>query len=85
VDSELSRRAGSAVTKILSRFEEQVTHVEIHLSDVNSDTLRTQDKRCLMEAGPAGLDPIAVTNLAPTWKTRLTFKVSYIRETAKSD
>jgi hypothetical protein len=35
-----SRRVGSALTKILSRLEDQVTHVEIHLNDVNSDKSR---------------------------------------------
>jgi ribosome-associated translation inhibitor RaiA len=64
VDSELSRRVESTVTRILSRFEDQITRVEVHLSDVNSDKSGDQDKRCLMEARPAGLDPIAVTNLA---------------------
>lgn len=64
VDSELSRRIESTVTRILNLFEDQITRVEVHLSDVNSDKSGAQDKRCLMEARPAGLDPIAVTNLA---------------------
>lgn len=64
VDSELSGRVESTVTRILSRFEDQITRVEVHLSDENSDKPGPLDKRCLMEARPAGLDPIAVTNLA---------------------
>lgn len=64
LDSELSRGIESTVTGILNRFEDQITRIEVHLSDVNSDKFGVQDKRCLMEARPAGLDPIAVTNLA---------------------
>lgn len=63
VDSELSRRVESAVSKAFDRFEDQITRVEVHLSDVNSDKSGPLDKRCLMEARVAGLDPIAVTNL----------------------
>jgi ribosome-associated translation inhibitor RaiA len=64
VGTELSRRVESTVTRILNRFEDQITRVEVHLSDVNSDKSGARDKRCLMEARLAGLDPIAVTNLA---------------------
>jgi ribosome-associated translation inhibitor RaiA len=64
VDSEFSKRVESTVSRILNRFEDQITRVEVHLSDVNSDKSGTQDKRCLMEARVAGLDPIAVTDLA---------------------
>jgi ribosome-associated translation inhibitor RaiA len=64
VDSKLSWRVESTVSKILNRFEDQITRVEVHLSDVNSDKFGAQDKRCLMEARAAGLDPIAVANLA---------------------
>lgn len=63
VDGELSRRVESAVSKAFDRFEHQITRVEVHLSDVNSDKSGPLDKRCLMEARVAGLDPIAVTNL----------------------
>ncbi|SFN40586.1 Sigma 54 modulation protein / S30EA ribosomal protein [Nitrosospira briensis] len=64
MDSELSRRVESTVTRILDRFEAQITRVEVHLSDVNNDKSGARDKRCLMEARPAGLDPMAVTNSA---------------------
>lgn len=63
VGSELSRRVESAVSRAFNRFEDQITCVEVHLSDVNSDKSGPLDKRCLMEARVAGLDSIAVANL----------------------
>lgn len=45
----------------LSRFGEQITRVEIHLSDENSTKTGVHDKRCLMEARLEGMAPIVVT------------------------
>lgn len=50
----------------LSRFDDQITRVEVHLSDENSSKNGQKDKRCLMEARLQGLQPVAVTNLADT-------------------
>ena len=66
VDSELSRLVESTVNKALERFNDRITRVEVHLSDVNGPKPGIQDKRCLMEARPAGLDPVAVNNQAAT-------------------
>lgn len=63
-DSELTRQVESAVNNTLKRFEQRVTRVEVHLTDVNSDKSGARDKRCVMEARPAGQDPVAVTNQA---------------------
>ena len=66
VDSELSRLVESTVNSALKRFEDRITRVEVHLSDVSGDKFSVQDKRCLMEARPAGRDPVAVSNQAAT-------------------
>ena len=50
----------------LSRFSDQITRVEVHLSDENSNKNGLNDKRCLMEGRLQGRQPIAVTNLADT-------------------
>lgn len=64
VDSPLSRLVESTVSNVLKRFEDRITRVEVHLSDVNADKFGIQDKRCLIEARPAGQGPLAVTNQA---------------------
>ena len=54
----------STVEATLARFSERLTRVEIHLSDENGDRTRGDDKRCLMEARPAGMAPVVVTHIA---------------------
>jgi hypothetical protein len=66
VDAAFSSFVDSTVSTSLSRFEGDVSRVEIHLSDVNSEKFGTHDKRCLMEARPTGQDPVVVTEQAAT-------------------
>ena len=46
----------------LARFEDKVTRLEVHLGDENSDKSGINDKRCLIEARPNNMQPVAVTN-----------------------
>jgi ribosome-associated translation inhibitor RaiA len=50
----------------LSRFADQITRIEVHLSDENAQKGASDDKRCMIEARPTGLAPIAVTHQAAT-------------------
>lgn len=52
--------------KGLARFEEKITRLEVHLGDENSEKFGVDDKRCLIEARPAKLQPVAVTAHADT-------------------
>lgn len=52
--------------KTLSRFEDKVTRIEVHLGDENSEKSGVNDKRCLIEARPEKMQPVAVTNYADT-------------------
>lgn len=53
------------VTDALSRFNEQVTRVEAHLSDVNSSAKSgANDIHCTLEARLVGLDPMVVKDHA---------------------
>jgi len=51
----------------LSRFEEHITRLEMHLSDENGNKDTKDDKRCMIEARLKGRQPIAVTNVANTY------------------
>ena len=44
----------------LSRFAEQLTRVEVHVGDRNGPKKGPDDKRCMIEARPAGGRPLAV-------------------------
>ncbi len=48
----------------LSRFESRLTRVEVHVGDDNGERTEGDDKRCVIEARPAGLDPVTVTEQA---------------------
>ncbi len=50
----------------LSRFRENITRVEAHLSDESSQKARNDSKKCVLEARPAGMQPLAVTHFAET-------------------
>lgn len=52
--------------KEFARFEEKLTRVEVHLGDENSVKGGVNDKRCMIEARPAKLQPVAVTAHADT-------------------
>jgi len=63
---ELATRSRDVVRRSLSRYSDQITRVEVHLSDENSDKSGQRDKRCLIEARMEGRQPTAVTHEAAT-------------------
>ncbi|GIF01857.1 HPF/RaiA family ribosome-associated protein [Paractinoplanes rishiriensis] len=64
LDGELLQRVEADIVSGLSRFSDQITRVEIHVSDQNADKVGGGDKRCMLEARPAGQQPVAVTHNA---------------------
>src|ERR1019366_10270022 len=66
VDEHLSDVLESSVADTLKHLEDRITRVEVHLSDVNGNKSGDDDKRCMMEARPAGQSPVAVTDEAAT-------------------
>jgi len=63
---ELTRHVEAEIGAALSRFSDQLTRVEAHLSDENAGKSGGADKRCMLEARPAGKQPVAVTHHAAT-------------------
>lgn len=45
----------------LNRFSDRLTRLEVHLSDENGAKSGERDKKCVLEARPEGLKPLAVT------------------------
>lgn len=66
-DSTIANNAGlnehvqSVLESALSRFRDNITRIEVHLSDTNGPKGGADDIRCVMEARVAGYQPIAVT------------------------
>jgi hypothetical protein len=63
---KLLHHVEAAIGTALSRFSDQITRVEVHLSDENADKSGGADKRCMLQARPAGQQPVAVTHHAAT-------------------
>jgi hypothetical protein len=62
----LERWAGDWLNERLARFGQDVTDIEVQLTDENhADKGGAVDKRCMMEARLAGHAPVAVKNVAP--------------------
>lgn len=60
----VAERITAAVREKLSRFEDRLTRLEIHVRDVNSSKQGADDKQCTIEARPRGGKPIGVTGHA---------------------
>jgi len=60
---DLTQKTQAVVESALERFTQQITRVEVHLSDENSQK-GGRDKRCVMEARLEGMQPVAVTDQA---------------------
>ena len=66
VNDDLRRVVEANVGSSLGRFGERLTRVEVHLNDLNSVKSGSHDKRCQIEARPAGLDPVSASDEAAT-------------------
>lgn len=65
-NEELIASSTSLISEELSRFSQQITRVEVHLSDEDGSKDGDNDIRCMLEARLAGMKPIAVTDHANT-------------------
>jgi ribosome-associated translation inhibitor RaiA len=81
---ELSRETETVVESGLARFGDRITRVEVHLSDVNGPRHGTDDKRCLLEARLAGLQPLAVSHQADTLHSAITGATKKLARTLDS-
>jgi hypothetical protein len=71
VDASLKAFVRGEITRILGRFEDKLTRVEVHLSDVNSRKSGPADKRCLVEVRPAGARPLGTSAVAARLDTAI--------------
>lgn len=63
----LAEQVSAVVRGALEHLSQHITRVEVHLSDADSGAKSgPSDMRCLLEARPAGHQPVAVSHQAPT-------------------
>lgn len=53
----------SAIDRAVGHFDDRLTRIEAHVGDHNGTKKGAQDKRCMIEARPAGGTPLAVESV----------------------
>ena len=61
-DAERDERLEEQIRQRLARFENRITDVKVHVSDINGPRGGAADLRCTFEARVNGLEPLAVTD-----------------------
>jgi ribosome-associated translation inhibitor RaiA len=74
----------SEIEKTLARFDDKVTRIEVHFGDENSTKNSFGDKRCLIEARPANMQPIAVTEHADSIEKAFNGALDKIKKVLKT-
>jgi len=81
---KLTRQVEAVVEGALGRFSDRITRVEVHLSDENSSSKSgDHDKRCVMEARLADLQPITVSDQGATLEQALDGAADKLEKTLK--
>jgi len=62
--SAMAEGLEALVRERLSRFEDKLTRVELHVTDENAGREGGDDKQCVIEARPTGLGPVKVMDNA---------------------
>jgi len=82
--AELTRKVEDVVQSTLDWMSRRITRVEVFLRDVDGSGKSVgDDKRCLMEARLAGLQPISVSDDGPTLEQAYTGAASKLEKTLK--
>lgn len=76
---ELITSMTALISEDLSRYSNQLTRLEVHLSDEDGNKDGQNDKRCMIEARLEGMQPIAVTNHADSHEKAVTGAVEKLK------
>lgn len=70
-NESLAKHVEDVVVRGLSRFDGQITRVEVHLGDENRRKAGPADKRCVLEARVTGRRPVSASHYADTLEQAL--------------
>ncbi|HWH18838.1 MAG TPA: HPF/RaiA family ribosome-associated protein [Allosphingosinicella sp.] len=65
-DNDRDTKLEEQIRQRLARFEDRITDIEIHVSDVNGPRGGAADLRCTLEARVNGVQPVAVADHGST-------------------
>jgi ribosome-associated translation inhibitor RaiA len=68
----------------LSKYNDQITRLEVHLSDEDGNKDGQNDKRCMLEARIEGRQPIAVTDRAGTHEEAVNGAIEKLQTSLKT-
>ena len=75
----LTNYINDTISEELSRFNDYITRIEVHLSDENGAKEGANDKKCVLEARIKNKQPIAATSNADTVEKALSDSLSKIK------
>ena len=84
VNSHLANYIETHINHSLGRFGQQLTRVAVHLSDEDGEKAGATDKRCLMEARPAGHPPMSVSCGAVSMQAAVTVAAGKMKRLLES-
>jgi len=67
ISEEYAEKLKEILSSELDRYIENITRLEVHLSDENSHKEAKDDKKCVLEARLKGRQPVAVTDTGDTY------------------
>ena len=72
------------LSEALTRFKDQITRLEVHLSDENGHKEGLDDKCCILEARVENLKPIAVSHHASTLHDAVSGSIIKLKKSMES-
>lgn len=78
---KLAEEVEAQLLDSLGRFVDRLTRIEVHLGDVNAGKAGADDKRCQLEARPAGRQPLSVSHQAPSVEMAVDGAIDKLRAT----
>jgi hypothetical protein len=81
---ELRTSLITLISDELSRYNDKITRLEIHLSDEDGSKDGQNDKRCMLEARLEGMQPIAVRDHSNTYEEAVMGTVNKLKSSLKS-
>jgi ribosome-associated translation inhibitor RaiA len=78
-DEMLQATIESQINDEFSRYQSDISRIEVHLSDENGKKEGINDRRCLLEARIEGKQPVAVSCQAATTSQALTGAIGKLK------
>jgi ribosome-associated translation inhibitor RaiA len=84
VSEELRTSLTYLASEGLSRYDDNISRLEVHLSDEDGNKDGPNDKRCMLEARIEGRQPIAVTHHAGTLEEAVNGAIDKLKSSLKT-